>query len=48
MNLLGPVKKTKAQNRSTLARINHYLTQDQKLLLSNSVIKSEFSYCSLI
>ena len=33
---------------SAIARINHYLTQDQKLLLLNSVVKSQFSYCPLI
>ena len=30
------------------ARINHYLTPDQKSLLLNSVVKSQFSYCPLI
>ena len=28
--------------------MNHYLTEDQKLLLLNSVVKSQFSYCPLI
>ena len=36
------------QKLSALARINHYLTQDQKSLLLNSVVKSQFSYCPLI
>ena len=36
------------QKRSALARISHYLTQDQKLLLLNSVVKSQFNYCPLI
>ena len=36
------------QKRSALARISHYLTQDQKLLLVNSVVKSQFNYCPLI
>ena len=36
------------QKLSALARINHYLTPDQKLLLLNSVVKSQFSYCPLI
>ena len=40
--------KKAGQKLSALARINHYLTQDQKLLLLNSVVKSQFSYCSLI
>ena len=40
--------KKARQKLSTLARINHYLTQDQKLLLLKSVVKYQFSYCSLI
>ena len=40
-------KKTD-QKPSSLARINNYLTQDQKLLLLKSVVKSQFSYCPLI
>ena len=40
--------KKAGQKLSALARINHYLTQDQKLLLLNSVVKSQFSYCPLI
>ena len=36
------------QKVSALAKINHYLTQDQKLLLLNSVVKYQFSYCPLI
>ena len=27
--------------------MNHYLTPDQKLLLLNSAVKSQFSYCPL-
>ena len=40
--------KKAGQKLSALARINHYLAQDQKLLLLNSVVKSQFSYCPLI
>ena len=40
--------KKAGQKLSALARISHYLTQDQKLLLLNSVVKSQFSYCPLI
>ena len=40
--------KKSGQKLSTLARINHYLTPDQKSLLLNSVVKSQFSYCPLI
>ena len=36
------------QKLSALARINHYLTPDQKSLILNSVVKSQFSYCALI
>ena len=32
--------KKAGQKLSALARINHYVTQDQKLLLLNSVVKS--------
>ena len=40
--------KKAGQKLSALARINHYLTQDKKLLLLNSAVKSHFSYCPLI
>ena len=40
--------KKAGQKLSAVARINHYLTQDQKLLLLNSVVKSQFNYCPLI
>ena len=40
--------KKAGEKLSALARINHYLTQDQKLLLLNSEVKSQFSYCPLI
>ena len=36
--------KKAGQKRSALARINHCLTQDENLLLLNSVVKSQFSY----
>ena len=36
------------QKLSALARINHYFTPDQRILLLNSVVKSQFSYCPLI
>ena len=36
------------QNINALARISNYLTDDQKRLLLNSIIKSQFSYCPLI
>ena len=40
--------KKAGQKRSALERINHYLTPYWKLLLLNSVVKSQFSYCLLI
>ena len=36
------------QKLNTLARISNYLTHNQKRLLLNSIIKSQFSYCPLI
>ena len=36
------------QKLNALARISNYLTHDQKRLLLNSIIKSQFSYCPLI
>ena len=51
MNFNSHIKslcKKAGQKFSAPARTNHYLTQGQKLLLLNSVVKSQFSYCSLI
>ena len=36
--------KRGGEKLSALARINHYVPQDQKLLLLNSAVKSQFSY----
>ena len=36
------------QKLCALARINHYLTPDQELLLLNALVKSQFSYCPLM
>ena len=36
------------QKISALARLKNYLTSDQRNLLLNSVIKSQFTYCPLI
>ena len=41
-------KKKTGQKLSALARINHYLTHNKKLLLLNFVVKSQFSCCPLI
>ena len=40
--------KKAGQKLSALVRINHFLAQDQKLLLLNFAVKSQFSYCPLI
>ena len=40
--------KKASQKLSALAGINHCLSPDEKLLLLNSVVKSQFSYCPLI
>ena len=42
-HILSLCKKA-GQKLSALSRVNHYLTQDQKLLLLNSVVKPQFSY----
>ena len=47
-SLITSLYKKAGQKLSALARINHYLTPDQKSLLLNSVVKSQFSYCPLI
>ena len=36
------------QKINTLTRLKNYLTLDQRNLLLNSVIKSQFTYCPLI
>ena len=41
-------KKKAGQNLIPVARTNHNLTPDQKILLLNSVAKSQFSYCPLM
>ena len=46
-HITSPCKKAD-QKLSGLAKINHNVTPGQKILLLNSVVKSEFSYCLLI
>ena len=46
-HLISLCKKA-GQKLGALARINHYLTPDQKLLLLNPVVNSQFSYYTLI
>ena len=41
------LSKKAGQNLSALARINHYLAQDQMLLLLNSVVKSSIQLLSI-
>ena len=40
--------KRAGQKLNALARTSNYLTRDQKRLFSNSIIKSQLSYCPLI
>ena len=40
--------KRAGQKLNALARTSNYLTHDQKRLFSNSIIKSQLSYCPLI
>ena len=42
------IYKKEGQKRSALARIISYFNLEQNLLLIDSVIKSQFSYCPLI
>ena len=46
--MITSLSKKAGRKLSALARINHYLAQDQMLLLLNSVVKFQFSYCPLI
>ena len=48
MILILHLCKKADQTLSAIARINHYLAPDQKLLLLNSEVNFQFSYCSLI
>ena len=45
---IGSLCRKAGQKRSALARLKNYLTSDQRNLLLNSVIKSQFTYCPLI
>ena len=44
----GSLCRKADQKRNVLARLSNYLTLDQRNLLRNSVIKFQFTYCSLI
>ena len=44
----GSLCRKAGQKISALARLKNYLTSDQRNLLLNSVIKSQFTYCPLI
>ena len=46
-HIISLCKKT-GQKFSALSRINHYFTAEQKFLLLNSVVNSQFCYCPLI
>ena len=45
---IGSLCRKAGQKISALARLKNYLTSDQRNLLLNSVIKSQFTYCPLI
>ena len=45
---IKPLRRKAGQKLNALARTTNYLTHDQKRLLLNSIIKSQFSYCPLI
>ena len=45
---IGSLCRKAGQKLSVLARLKNYLTSDQRNLLNNSVIKSQFTYCPLI
>ena len=47
-SIITSLCKKAGQEGSVLARINHYLTPDQKILLLNSVVNFQFSYYPLI
>ena len=47
-SLIKSLCRKVGQNVSACARINHHLTPDQKLLLLNSRVQFQFSYCPLI
>ena len=44
---IGSICRTASQ-KNVLARLKNYLTSDQRNLLLNTVIKSQFTYCALI
>ena len=44
---IGSLCRKADQKISALARLKNYLTSDQRNLLFNSVIKSQFTYCPL-
>ena len=47
-NHIGSLCRKADQKISALARLKNYLTSDQRNLLLNSIIKSQFTYCPLI
>ena len=44
---IGSLCRKAGKKISDLARLKNYLTSDQRNVLLNSVIKSQFTYCSL-
>ena len=45
---IGSLCRKAGQKISALAKLKNYLTSDQRNLLLNSVMKSQFTYCPLI
>ena len=45
---ISSLSRKAGQNINVLARLKNYLTSDQRNLLINSVIKSQFTYCPLV
>ena len=45
---ISSLSRKAGQNINALARLKNYLKSDQRNLLINSVINSQFNYCPLI
>ena len=45
---IGSLYRKAGQKINAFARLKNYLTSDQRNLLLNSIIKSQFTYCPLI
>ena len=45
---IGSLRRKAAQKLNSLSKLKNYLTSDQRNLLLNSAINSQFTYCPLI